>query len=294
MSWKVEFDVETLTVQNVVLTERDFRKISDLVYEHCGINLHAGKKELVRARLAKRLRCGNFKTFSDYMKHVMADSTGKEFSILIDSLSTNLTSFFREGQHFEFLRERFLPSLMERKRAKRDFRIRAWSAGCSSGEESYSVAITLLDAVQGQGRWDIKILATDISTSVLEAAKTGIYDKQRVEPLSPIQRQRYFRTSHTTENQKVFEVNQNLRDIVIFKYLNLMGSWPIDTRRGGLDFIFCRNVMIYFDKPTQRRLVNRFWDLLSPGGILFTGHSESLTGIEHKFRYVQPTIYAKP
>lgn len=294
MSWKVEFDVETLTVQNVVLTERDFRKISDLVYEHCGINLHAGKKELVRARLAKRLRCGNFKTFSDYMKHVMADSTGKEFSILIDSLSTNLTSFFREGQHFEFLRERFLPSLMERKRAKRDFRIRAWSAGCSSGEEPYSIAITLLDAVQGQGRWDIKILATDISTSVLEAAKTGIYDKQRVEPLSPIQRQRYFRTSHTTENQKVFEVNQNLRDIVIFKYLNLMGSWPIDTRRGGLDFIFCRNVMIYFDKPTQRRLVNRFWDLLSPGGILFTGHSESLTGIEHKFRYVQPTIYTKP
>jgi chemotaxis protein methyltransferase CheR len=294
VSWKVEFDVETLTVQNVVLTERDFRKISDLVYEHCGINLHAGKKELVRARLAKRLRCGNFKTFSDYMKHVMADATGKEFSILIDSLSTNLTSFFREEQHFEFLRERFLPSLMERKRAKRDFRIRAWSAGCSSGEEPYSIAITLLDAVQGQGRWDIKILATDISTSVLEVAKTGIYDKQRVEPVSPMQRQRYFRTSCTTEDQKVFEVNQNLRDIVIFKYLNLMGSWPIDTSRGGLDFIFCRNVMIYFDKPTQRRLVNRFWDLLSPGAILFTGHSESLTGIEHKFRYVQPTIYAKP
>ncbi len=285
--------METLTIQNVVLTERDFRKISDLVYEHCGINLHAGKKELVRARLAKRLRCGNFKTFSDYMKHVLADTTGKEFSILIDSLSTNLTSFFREEQHFEFLRNRFLPSLMERKRAKRDFRIRAWSAGCSSGEEPYSVAITLLDAVQGQGRWDIKILATDISTSVLEVAKTGTYDKQRVEPVSRLQRQRYFLASHTTD-QNVFEVSQSLRDIVIFKYLNLMGNWPIDTRRGGLDFIFCRNVMIYFDKPTQRRLVNRFWDLLSSGGILFTGHSESLTGIEHKFRYVQPTIYAKP
>jgi chemotaxis protein methyltransferase CheR len=289
----VGFDVETLTIQNVVLTERDFRKISDLVYEHCGINLHAGKKELVRARLAKRLRYGNFNTFSDYMKHVLADKTGKEFSILIDSLSTNLTSFFREEQHFEFLRDRFLPALMERKRTKRDFRIRAWSAGCSSGEEPYSVAITLLDTVQGQGRWDIKILATDISTSVLEVAKTGIYDKQRVEPVSRLQRQRYFLASHT-EDQKVFEVSQSLRDIVIFKYLNLMGNWPIDTRRGGLDFIFCRNVMIYFDKPTQKRLVNRFWDLLSPGGILFTGHSESLTGIEHKFRYVQPTIYAKP
>ena len=285
--------METITLQNVVLTERDFRKISDLVYEHCGINLHAGKKELVRARLAKRLRYGNFKTFADYMKHVMADTTGKEFSILIDSLSTNLTSFFREEQHFEFLRTRLLPSLMERKRAKRNFRIRAWSAGCSSGEEPYSVAITLLDAVHGQGRWDIKILATDISTSVLEVAETGIYDAPRVEPVSRIQRQRYFLASNT-DDQKVFEVSQSLREIVIFRYLNLMGSWPIDTRRGGLDFIFCRNVMIYFDKPTQRRLVNRFWDLLSSGGILFTGHSESLTGIEHQFRYVQPTIYAKP
>jgi chemotaxis protein methyltransferase CheR len=285
--------MQTLAVQNAVLTERDFREISDLVYEHCGINLHAGKKELVRARLAKRLRQGNFRTFSDYMKHVLADTTGKEFSVLIDSLSTNLTSFFREGRHFDFLRSQFLPALMERKRAKRNFRIRAWSAGCSSGEEPYSIAITLLDAVQGQGRWDVKILATDISTSVLEAAKSGIYDTKRVDPVSPMQRQKYFLVSRT-EDQKLFEVSQSLRDIVIFKYLNLMGSWPIDTRHGGLDFIFCRNVMIYFDKPTQRRLVNRFWDLLSSGGILFTGHSESLTGIEHKFRYVQPTIYAKP
>jgi chemotaxis protein methyltransferase CheR len=227
------------------------------------------------------------------MKHVLADTTGKEFSVLIDSLSTNLTSFFREGQHFDFLRNQFLPALMERKRAKHDFRVRAWSAGCSSGEEPYSIAITLLDAVQGQGRWDVKILATDISTSILEAARSGIYDTKRVDPVSPMQRQRYFLVSRT-EDQKLFEVSQSLRDIVIFRYLNLMGSWPIDTRHGGLDFIFCRNVMIYFDKPTQRRLVNRFWDLLSSGGILFTGHSESLTGIEHKFRYVQPTIYAKP
>jgi chemotaxis protein methyltransferase CheR len=285
--------VETLTVQNVVLTDRDFHKISDLVYEHCGINLHAGKKELVRARLAKRLRQGNFRTFSEYMKHVLEDTTGKEFSILIDSLSTNLTSFFREGQHFEFLQNKFLPSLLEHKRQKRDFRIRAWSAGCSSGEEPYSVAITLLDAVAGQGRWDIKVLATDISTSVIEVAQTGIYDKQRVQPVSPMQRQKYFQVSRE-QSEKIFEVNQNLKDVVIFKYLNLMKNWPIDARRGGLDFIFCRNVMIYFDKPTQSRLVSRFWDILSSGGILFTGHSESLTGIEHRFRYVQPTIYAKP
>ena len=283
--------METFTIQNFVLTERDFRKISKLVYEHCGINLHDDKKELVRARLTKRLRKGNFRTFSDYIKHVLEDKTGNEFSILVDSISTNVTSFFREGQHFEFLQKRFLPSLLEPKRKSRDFRIRTWSAACSSGEEPYSIAITLLDTVQGQGRWDIKVLGTDISTSMLETAQKGVYDKQRVEPVLPLQRQKYLLPSHTSE-QRVFEVSKSLRDVVIFKYLNLMEDWPINPPR-GVDFIFCRNVMIYFDKTTQAQLVNRFWNLLAPGGVLFTGHSESLTGIEHKFKYIQPTIYAK-
>jgi chemotaxis protein methyltransferase CheR len=253
--------------------------------------LHVGKKELIRARLAKRLRHGNFNSFSEYMKHVLDDGTGKEFSTLIDSLSTNLTSFFREGQHFEFLQSRFIPSLMEQKAKDRDFRIRAWSAGCSSGEETYSIAITLLDAIEGRGRWDIKILGTDISTSMLELAKMGIYDKQRVNPVSPLQRQKYLRSSQKNK-QSVFEVSKSLKDIVLFKYLNLMQNWPINPS-GGVDFIFCRNVMIYFDKTTQEHLVNRFWDVLASGGVLFTGHSESLTGIEHKFKYIQPTIYAK-
>lgn len=284
--------MEMLAAQNFVLTEKDFRKISKLVYEHCGINLHVGKKELIRARLAKRLRHGNFKSFSDYLKHVLDEKTGKEFSMLIDSLSTNLTSFFREGQHFEFLRSRFIPSLLEQKAKSRDFRIRAWSAGCSSGEEPYSIAITLLDAVQGQGRWDIKILATDISTSILDTAKRGVYDKQRIEPVSPMQRQKYLMTSITADKQKVFEVSNSLKDVVVFKYLNLMEDWPINPS-GGVDFIFCRNVMIYFDKRTQENLVNRYWNVLAPKGILFTGHSESLTGIEHKFKYIQPTIYTK-
>ncbi len=284
--------METFTIQNFVLTERDFRKISKLVYEHCGINLNKDKKELVRSRLTKRLRKGNFKTFSDYMKHVLKDKTGNEFSILVDSISTNVTSFFREREHFEFLQKRFLPSLLERKRKSRDFRIRAWSAACSSGEEPYSIAITLLDTVQGQGRWDIKVLGTDISTSMLETAQKGVYDKQRVEPVLPLQRQKYLLSSHISK-QRVFEVSKSLRDIVVFKYLNLMEDWPINPS-GGVDIIFCRNVMIYFDKPTKTRLVNRLWNLLAPGGVLFTGHSESLTGIEHKFKYIQPTIYAKP
>ena len=282
--------MKTLTVHNIELTERDFRKISSMVYDHCGINLHDGKKELVRSRLAKRLRLGKLKTFPEYMKHVLEDKTGKEFSMLIDSLSTNLTSFFREPQHFEFMQSKFLPSLLNKKKKLRNFKIRAWSAGCSSGEEPYSIAISLLEAVHGLGRWDIKVLATDISTSTLKIAKTGVYNTKRVEPVPSLQRQKYL-LPHRINGQKVFEVSKQLRDTVIFRYLNLMNDWPI---KGSLDFIFCRNVMIYFDKPTQTRLINRFWNLLDSGGILFTGHSESLTGIEHKFKYIQPTIYMKP
>ena len=277
-------------VQEVVLGEREFRRISDLVYEHCGINLHDGKKELVRARLAKRLREGKFRTFSEYIRHVLDDPTGREFSILVDSLSTNLTKFFREEQHFEFLRTRFLPSLLEAKQRRRDFRLRAWSAGCSSGEEPYSIAITLLEKVQGRGRWDVKLLATDISTRILEKARAGVYEEQRIEPISPSLRSRYLIRRRQSRGD-VYEVRPTLRDVVIFRYLNLMGDWPI---RGPLDFIFCRNVMIYFDKPTQGRLIQRFYEMLASGGVLFTGHSESLTGIEHKFKYVQPTIYMKP
>ncbi len=279
-----------LTAREFELSESDFRKISSLVYEHCGINLHEGKKELVRARLAKRLRNGDFSSFKDYMRHVLNDKTGMEFSILVDSLSTNLTSFFRESQHFEFLSKKCLPAMLERKRKKGDFRIRAWSAGCSSGEEPYSIAITLLEALHGHGRWDARILATDISTTVLETAKTGIYDTERIDPVPQMLRQKYLRTRRSS-GEKLYEVGNEIRNMVIFNYLNLMEQWPI---KAPIDFIFCRNVMIYFDKTTQSRLVNRYYDLLGSGGVLFTGHSESLTGIDHKFNYIQPTIYIKP
>lgn len=279
--------MQTSLTNDIVLSEDDFIKISQMVYDHCGINLHDGKKELVRARLAKRLRLGNFTSFPEYMEHVFADITGREFSMLIDSLSTNLTGFFREPQHFEFMRNKFLPELIERKKKANNFKIRGWSAGCSSGQEPYSIAITVLDAIRGHGRWDAKILATDISTKVLEVAQAGTYDAEKLESNPDIKK--HF-VQNTTNHRKTFTANQYLKDVIIFRYLNLMGDWPV---RGPLDFIFCRNVMIYFDKPTQSYLVNRFWDLLGTGGILFTGHSESLTGIEHKFSYIQPTIYLK-
>ena len=281
--------MNTLLTKEVVLSEEDFKTISDIVYKHCRINLHTGKKELVRARLAKKLRQGNFKSFPEYMKYVLEDETGREFSNLIDSLSTNLTSFFREKQHFDFLRENFLPALIARKRKHKDYRIRAWSAGCSSGEEVYSIAITLKDALEGQGRWDIKILGTDISTKMLETARKGYYDEERVSSV-PIQLRNRYLFSKRENGEKIFEVSNDLRDIVLFRHLNLMENWPL---KGPLDFIFCRNVMIYFDKPTQQHLIGRYWDMLDSGAVLFTGHSESLTGIKHKFSYVQPTIYRK-
>jgi chemotaxis protein methyltransferase CheR len=279
-----------LDTNSVILSEKEFHQISDLVYKHCGINLHEGKKELVQARLAKWIREGNFNTFEEYIQHVLEDKTGRKFSTLIDSLSTNLTSFFREYQHFEFLNDKFLPSLLERKRKEQNFRLRGWSAGCSSGEEPYSIAITLLEAISGQGRWDMKLLATDISTKMLGTAQQGIYEKERIAAVAPILKNKYL-ASVSVDGQNVFQVTDMVRNTVIFKYLNLMKDWPV---RGPLDFIFCRNVMIYFDKPTQQTLVNRFWDLLGSRGILFTGHSESLTGIQHKFEYIQPTIYMKP
>lgn len=280
--------LETI-VNTLVLSDKDFRTISDLVYKYCGINLHDGKKELVRARLAKRLRKLHISSFPEYIEFALEDPNGKEFTNLIDALSTNLTSFFREIQHFEYLNSVFYPAMVKRKREQKNFKIRAWSAGCSSGEEPYTIAITLLDMLVGQGSWDAKVLATDISNEMLNTAKTGIYDQKRIGPLSAQQKQKYM-LLRSVDGEKCFEVGKSLRDITSFGHLNLMGEWPV---KGPIDFIFCRNVMIYFDKQTQQKLVGRFWELLDHGGILFTGHSESLTGIEHKFKYIQPTIYGK-
>jgi chemotaxis protein methyltransferase CheR len=281
--------MSTLIVDSPTLTEEEFSHISELVYKHCGINLHEGKKELVRSRLAKYVREGNFQNFEEYLHHVLEDRTGRAFSEMVDSISTNLTSFFRERQHFDYLRQEFLPGWLEQKRERHDLRLRAWSAGCSSGEEPYTIALTLLEAVEGKGHWDVKILGTDISTRMLETARKGCYPPERVEPVPGMQKQRYL-VPVTVDGEKCFQAGPELKRLVVFNYLNLMEGWPI---RGPIDFIFCRNVMIYFDKPTQQRLVERFYDLLADGGVLFTGHSESLTGVVHRFRYVRPTIYMK-
>lgn len=272
-----------------IVTEADFQRISDMVYKHCGINLHDGKKQLVRARVAKRLRQGGFKSLPEYLDFVAEDPSGQEFTLLIDAMSTNLTSFYRESDHFHYLMEHGLVQATDRKRKNHDSRIRVWSAGCSTGEEPYTLGMTLLDSVSDAHQWDMKILATDISTHVLKVAKCGFYGKSRIDALPASYRSRFVKAA-TMDGENGYSIAPEVKQMIAFRHLNLMDKWPFT---GPFDFIFCRNVMIYFDKPTQERLVNRFHDVLAPGGVLFTGHSESLTGVKHPFKYIRPTVYGK-
>jgi len=279
-----------LTYTNAKLSEKDFQRVSDVIYKHCGINLHDGKKTLVSSRLAKQLRLSRFYSFKEYIDYVLSEEGKHEFYKLVDSISTNLTSFFRENVHFEYLRNTFLPKLIEQK-AKRNSKIRAWSAGCSTGEEPYSMAITLIETLQKykQTNWNVKILASDISTRALERAQIGTYDKERLASLGATQKQTYF-VPNKIENEKVYQVRNSLKKLITFRYLNLMEQWPFN---GPFDFIFCRNVMIYFNKETQEKLINRFYNCLAKGGLLCIGHSESLAGVQHNYKYVMPATYIR-
>ncbi len=279
----------SISVMASHLTDAQFDTLSTLVKRVAGINLHDGKKELVKSRLNKRLRSLNLNSFDEYIDYLAADKSAVEMTAMLDAISTNLTSFFRENSHFEFLADTELPRIVAQA-AHGGRRIRIWSAGCSSGEEPYTIMMCLMENLPDASRWDVKLLATDLSTQVLSRAKQGLYTEERVASIPLALRSRYFRpVRHGSET--LYQVNDDIRRKITFARVNLMDDWPM---RGPFDVIFCRNVMIYFDKPTQERLVNRYWDLLAPDGLLFIGHSESLTGVKHRFRYVQPTVYQRP
>ncbi len=265
------------------LTQKQFEIISGMVYRICGIDLHMGKEELVKARLGKRLRSLGFDSFDRYISYLEQDKSGREIINMMESLTTNKTSFFRESQHFDYMRNQILPALISARS-----RIRIWSAGCSSGEEPYTISIVLLESTPGINAMDVKVLATDIATAVLKKAKEGIYEAESVRDINPQLLKKYFEI--VKDGGTKYKVKDSVKQLVTFARLNLMESWPM---KGPFDIIFCRNVMIYFDKPTQERLVNRYYDYLKPGGHLFVGHSESLVSIDHKFHYVQPAIYKK-
>lgn len=270
------------------LPDRLFQQFSQLVYNQCGINLHEGKKALLQARLNKRLRLTGIRSYDDYYKLITSPGNSNEFIHFLDSVSTNLTFFFRESQHFDFL-DSIFPDLLALKQKEGTTRIRVWSAGCSTGEEPYTLAMCILAHIQDAFRWDFRVLATDISTRTLEVATRGIYSEDKVQKVPPVMRQMHFR--RTDENGRIgYEVAPHLKRIITFRRLNLKDAYPF---KGPFDFIFCRNVMIYFDKKTQEELVNKMAGYLAPGGYLFVGHSESLTGLSHNLTYIRPAVYRK-
>jgi len=265
------------------LSDRDLKAITQLVYQKSGITLHAGKKALVTARLQKRVRTGGFESFAAYLKHVEADRSGDELTALLDAIATNHTSFFREQQHFDFLREVVLPPLLE----KAGRRISGWSAACSTGEEPYTIAMTCQDRAGAQAS-RLQLLASDLSTKVLKIARAGIYRAERIEGLPLDLLRRHFEKG-LGEQAGTVRVASALRQMVEFRQLNLLDPGVV----GPFDFIFCRNVMIYFDIQVQQRVVTGLERRLAPGGYLFISHSESLNGVQHGLRWVAPAIYRR-
>jgi chemotaxis protein methyltransferase CheR len=265
------------------LSSQQFDKISRLVYQVSGIDLHEGKEELVKARLIKRLRHLKIFGFDRYLKYLASDKSGSEIRAMVDVLTTNKTNFFREPEHLDYLRNEIITGLGKEQ-------IRIWSAGCSSGEEPYSIAITLCEAISDIEQRDIKILATDISDRMIEQARRGLYDEEALKGISFQLKYRYFEQAEVGIGRNKYRVVPHLQSMVRFAKLNLMEDWPM---RGLFGVIFCRNVMIYFDKPTQEKLVKRFWSQLRSGGYLMVGHSESLTFMAHDYRYIKPAVYQK-
>lgn len=270
----------------IQVSDAQFNKLAKLVYRVCGINLGEGKKELMKARLAKRLRAVGVSTVKEYISLLEQDSTGQELVGFVDSITTNKTDFFREAQHFDFLASEVLPALP---RLCGNEPLRLWSAACSSGEEPYTLSIVLL---QNRAHWSgrgCRVLASDISTKVLEAAQRGVYAKDRVMGIPKPMLSQFFQRGQNQWSGHV-RVKPEVRSLVDFKRINLMEPFNFTK---PFHVIFCRNVMIYFDKPTQERLVAKFYDTMAPGGYLFVGHSESLTGISHRFGFVRPAVYRK-
>lgn len=266
----------------VELTAGQFKKISDIVYRLSGIKLNSGKKTLVKARLMKRMRALKIKTIKAYILYLESEKGSNEINCMIDAMTTNKTNFFRESAHFKFMSDKILPQLDYQK-------LRFWSAACSTGEEPYSLAMLLNNEIHDSKKKDIKILATDISTSCLKKARQAVYEKSNLNGIPAQYLNKYF--DKIDNNPSImFNLKHDIKKMVQVSCLNLMNEWPM---RGKFNVIFCRNVMIYFDKKTQEKLVNRFWDYIEPGGYLFVGHSEGLSGISHPFSYIQPAVYLK-
>ncbi len=273
-----------MSVNEFDFSDKDFQRVKTMVYDFAGIDLNESKKNLVYNRLAKRIRTLGMNRFSDYLDYVVEQGE-EEFVNLINAITTNLTFFFRENHHFEYLANTVIPHLLEKNKASK--KIRIWSAGCSTGEEPYSLAIVLKEAVPNG--WDARVLATDLDTTVVETAQRGVYSIERLKGVTESRKKSWF-LKGTGDREGFVKVKPELQKIIDFGQINLMNEWPI---RDKIDVIFCRNVVIYFDKPTQSKLFNRYADLLADEGHLFIGHSESLYKVCDRFELLGQTIYRK-
>lgn len=258
------------TAEAAIFTDADFAAIARHAYDDFGLHLPAGKRDLVYSRLIKRLRALNLPDFKSYCALLDTNRSGERMQML-SALTTNVTHFFRENHHFQTLRETVLPPLI--KSARSGGRVRIWSAGCSAGQEPYSLAMTVLDLCPEAARLDLRILASDVDPEILAKATEGIYPMDEQSEIHETLRARF--TAPAAQSRPSFAITEAPRELISFRQLNLMDDWPM---RGRFDVIFCRNVAIYFDRPTQQRLWMRFAGLLAEDGYLFIGHSEHVSG----------------
>ncbi len=266
------------------MTDQEFATLSGYIKEQYGIDL-TKKRVLIEGRLTHELQKRGFSSFQEYMDAVFGDKTGTEVTLLLNRLTTNLSFFMRENEHFRYLRDEALPFLARARGRTRDLRI--WSAGCSTGQEPYNIAMVIDEYFGGQkSGWDTTILATDISMKALSAAQQGIYTDADLKDVSPGWRTKYFRPL----GEGRFQVADTIRKEVIFRPFNLMDPFAF---RRPFDLIFCRNVMIYFDAGTKAKLVRKFYDHTQDGGFLFIGHSESISSQQSPYTYIQPAIYQR-
>lgn len=273
------------------LSDREFKNFSAFIYDSVGIKMPPAKKTMLEARLQKRLKANSIASFEEYSNYVFSnEGRASELIHMIDVVTTNKTDFFREPAHFEYMVKTALPNILKARGDVLRDPVRIWSAGCSTGEEPYTLAMVLSEFAVGRPDFRAAITASDICTQVLQTAKTGIYPEERTDPI-PLNLKKKYLTRSREKSKSLVRICPQLRSMVSFRRLNFMDDDFGMAEK--MDIIFCRNVVIYFDKPTQQTLMKKFYKQLKPGGYLFIGHSETLSGLDVDFKAVASTVYRK-
>jgi len=279
----------SLMVKNAELTDKTFKKLGDFIQSNYGIKMPPAKKIMVQGRLQKRLRKLGLSTFERYCEYVLDKDNQHEMVNLINAVSTNKTDFFREADHFKVLVEKVLIEFIANQSYTVQVPFKIWSAGCSTGEEPYTMAMVLSDFAERNNGFKFQILATDVSTEVLEQGANAVYKMEKVDPV-PLEMKRKYMLKSKNKEKPVVRMNNEMRNLVTFKRLNFLDNFKLPEK---MDVIFCRNVIIYFERELQKEIIMKFYDHLHPGGYLFLGHSESLNGLDLPFVQFRPTVYQK-